>query len=357
MTTFIVVGDPHIKTTNIPEFNLFLERLLILIEDRKPDFIVDLGDTLNDHERLHTTALNKAYEFIDKLRNLAPTYVLVGNHDATTNTIFLTDNHWLNGMKEWKNVVVVDTVRTLKVNNQLFMFCPYVPNGRFIEALDTCQEESWKKATCIFAHQEFYGCSMNAITSVEGDRWKESYPNVISGHIHAKQKLQSNIYYTGSAMQHAFGESTKNIIAVVTFGEKDTAAGAYDLEEVDLKLPRKKIVHTTVEDMDSYEVPEEEDKDSVKITISGVYEQFKSFKKTKKYKEIIKSGTKIVFKPKKIQTETKVELENEQESDFRVILSSLVNQAKDPYLYQTHEYIVNGKDISENDVLFLPEVK
>ena len=262
---------------------------------------------------------------------------------------FLTENHWLNGMKDWDNVVVVDKIQTLKKDNQLFMFCPFVPNGRFIEALNTCTEERWKKAHCIFAHQEFYGCSMNAITSVEGDRWKKRYPNVISGHIHSRQKLQNNIYYTGSAMQHAFGESTKNIIAIVTFTGENKQ---YDLEEVDLNLPRKKIIHATLDD-DTLESFDTKTEDKIKISISGSYEHFKAFKKTEKYREIIKSGTKVVFKPKKIQTETEVKLDNEQESDFRVILSSLILQEKDPYLYQAHEYLINGKDNCEKDIIFL----
>jgi len=264
------------------------------------------------------------------------------------NQQFLNENHWMNGMKEWENVTIVDKVTTLDLDDQLYVFCPYVPNGRFIEALDTCKER-WMDASCIFAHQEFYGCAMNAITSVEGDKWKESFPDVISGHIHGKQKLQENVYYPGSAMQHAFGESSKNIIAVVTFEGEGIP---YDLDEVDLKLPRKRIVHTTIEDMENYEEPESADK--VKITISGVYDQFKAFKKTKKYKELIKKGTRVVFKPKKLQTEaTGAPPEVEQESDFKVILSTLVNQQKDPYLYQVHEYIVNGKNISEDDVIFL----
>ena len=189
---------------------------------------------------------------------------------------------------------------------------------------------------------------MNAVTSVEGDKWKDTFPNVISGHIHAKQQLQVNIYYPGSAMQHSFGESSKNVIAMVTFHEESI----YNLNEIDLNLPRKRIIHTTVDDMDSY-TPDEETKDKVKITITGVYDQFKAFKKTKKYKALIKQGTKVVFKPKKLQAEKKVVPEVEQEQDFKTILSTLINHERDPYLYQAHEFIVNDKTISEEDVIFL----
>jgi DNA repair exonuclease SbcCD nuclease subunit len=346
-TKFIVIGDPHIKLDNILDVDLCLERLIGLANERQPDFIVILGDVNHNHEKIHTVCLNKAYEFIDKMREIAPTYVLVGNHDMINHVQFLTSNHWLNGMKEWENVVIVDKVKTLSVNGDLYVFCPYVPNGRFEEALNTCDVD-WKESSCIFAHQEFYGCSMNAITSVEGDRWGEEYPNIISGHIHVKQKIQNNIYYPGSMLQHSFGESSKNIIAIVTFNDNTD----YILEEVDLKLPRKKTIHTTIEDIDDNEYELSDTGDKLKITISGVYEQFKSFRKTNKYKKMIKSGIKVVFKPKKISLENADDTMS-NESNFKDVLSLLINKEKSPYLTQIYEEIINDKIMSPNDIIFI----
>ena len=136
---------------------------------------------------------------------------------------------------------------------------------------------------------------MGAIISVEGDKWPLTNPHVISGHIHSRQIPQSNIYYTGSAMQHAFGESEKNIIACLTFDGKEN----YEKDEVNLALPRKKIVYMDVDDIDDYVVSETEDK--IKVTVSGVYDQFKAFKKTKKYKKMIEKGVKITFKAKRLE--------------------------------------------------------
>ena len=91
------------------------------------------------------------------------------------------------------------------------------------------------------------------------------------------------MYYSGSAIQHAFGESEKNIIACFTFD-----SGKYSLDEVDLKLPRKKIVYMEVEDLQNYQIPETDDK--IKVTLTGSYEQFKAIKKTKKYKTLLRKG-------------------------------------------------------------------
>ena len=351
VATVLCIGDPHIQVANIPETDILIERLIILAKEKQPDLIIVLGDVLHTHERLHTIALNKAYEMIDKLRLVAKTYVLVGNHDMINNQVFLNENHWLSGMKEWSNTIIVDKVLTEIVKGEKFVFIPYVPPGRFQEALNTLDSE-WNDASCIFAHQEFAGCKMGAIISVEGDKWPISYPNVVSGHIHSRQIPQENIYYTGSAMQHAFGESEKNIIAYLTFELKK-----YNREEIDLQLPRKKIVYMDVEDVDTYEVPITED--TLKVTVSGNYDQFKALKKTKKYKNLLDKGVKIIFKPKKIKKSengTDVSIEKEEttnSSDFQSILGSIINDQKDPYLVRAYELIVNGKDVSTDDIMFL----
>ena len=337
MINIICIGDPHFKTDNIKEVELFIERIEKLIIEKNPDIVVCLGDLLHTHERLHTIALNKAYEFLDKLRRICLTYVLVGNHDATTNQIFLTENHWMNGLKEWDNIIVVDKIKTYVKDGELFIFSPYVPPGRFIEALNTLNEYDWKEASCIFAHQEFFGCKMGAIVSSEGDKWSLSNPHVVSGHIHSRQIIQENIYYVGSAMQHAFGESEKNVIAYLSFSNK-----TYEREEIDLKLPRKKIIYMNVQEVNDYIIPETEDK--IKVTLSGVYEEFKSFKKTHKYKELTDSGIKVIFKPKKIELiqeeEKHEELINKGSENFKQILHDLIILEKNKFLNEIYEKII-----------------
>ena len=282
---------------------------------------------------------------------------LLGDFTVThncNNQQFLTQNHWLNCLKGWENVVIVDKVVSEVINGEKFVFCPYVCPGRFIEALNTL-EEKWQDASGIFAHQEFAGCKMGAIVSVEGDKWPLEYPYVISGHIHSRQIIQDNVYYTGAAMQHAFGESSKNIIAYLTFDGAE-----YEREEIDLGLPRKKIVYMDVEDLDDYKPPKTEDK--IKVTLSGSYDQFKALKKTKKYKNLLSTGVKVVFKPKKLKKKqnnkdgkiTEIEDEKkEHSSDFNTILNNIVMEQKDPYLVQVFELVVNGKETDVDDVFFL----
>ena len=351
--TILFIGDQHFQINNIQEVELFIEKITNLAKAKKPTLIIAAGDLLDTHERLHTIPLNKAYEFLDNMRKIAETYVIVGNHDMINHVQFLNSNHWLNGVKEWQNITVVDRVISKTINNCKFIFSPFVYPGRFEEALNTCKDK-WKDAHCIFAHQEFFGCKMGSIISIEGDKWCLDYPNVISGHIHSYQKPQKNVFYPGSAMQHAFGESSKNIIAHLTFSFDKTE---YELEEIDLELPKKKIIYMDVENIDEYVLPKTEDK--IKITLSGSYDNFKALKKTKKYKKLIKDGVKVIFKPKQIKLNDSLEqfeqfeqLEK-KETSFSSILDDIINESKDNYLFETYQLVINNKNIKASDIIYL----
>ena len=507
----IIIGDQHFKINNIPEVDEYINKIEIIVKNKKPDFIVLLGDMLDQHEKIHTVPLNKAFEFIDKMRNIAKTFILVGNHDMClgkntpvllydgnikmsqyienddklinengemctvssicsgrsnmykikqmnaddyivnenhmlslihkgsnnniidisvknffkfpkylrdrfngfkcpnvynenvkiksstinngnievefigvddyygfsvdkthrfllgdftvthncNNQVFLTPDHWLNALKEWENLTVVDTVIKTSINGNDFVFCPYVFPGRFEEALNLVLNDDWKDVKCIFCHQEFEGCKMGAIISIDGDRWTTEYPNIISGHIHKNQTI-NNIYYPGSSMQVSFGETDKNILSNVIF---DKEKSDYILEEIEIDLPRKKILYMDVEELENFNL--EKTKDKLKITISGSYEEFKTLKKTKKYKEITNDGVQIVFKTKKkemqkMKDHIEEQLENQKTNNnisdgtnFMKILDESIKKEKNPYLFETFEYVINDRNVEHDDVIYI----
>jgi DNA repair exonuclease SbcCD nuclease subunit len=342
--SILAIGDQHFQLNNLIEVEQFIIKLETYAKQVKPDYIILLGDLLHTHEKLHTITLNKASEFINRMRLIATTYVIVGNHDMVSCTQFLTDQHWLNNIKEWSNVVIVDKVTHLCINNIFnIILCPFVPNGRFVEALDTLTTFDWKTANLIFAHQEFFGCKMGMMISESGDKWDISHPYVISGHIHQKQKPQDNIYYTGSPIQHAYGESVNNTIINISIENN-----SFSFKEIDLELQKKKIVYMDIDSIDEYK--NANTKDQIKLTISGNYEQFKTFKKTEKFKELTQTNNvKIVFKQTKSNTPDFACKTNH--SNFKEVLASLVIYEKNVDLYKAYELIVNNEIVE--DVLIL----
>ena len=342
MEKLIVIGDPHFKTSNVPDTDEFIEKIFILAQDTQPDRIIILGDLLHEHERLHTIPLNKAYEFVKKMAMISNTYILVGNHDMINNQQFLNSNHWMNAMKKWDNVTIIDTPTIININqDNFYTMCPYVPNGRFQEALDTIDTLDWHQSTLIFAHQEFYGCKMGAIISSDGDQWDKSFPMVISGHIHSNQKLlDGHIYYPGSAMQHAFGDP-KCIISIITINET-----SYTNQEIDLNLRKKRIIYYDLDNIDNLNIETLGNQhDDIKLTLSGNYNDFKVFKSSDLYKEIIHLGIHVVHKNKKQVTTNMDKLDE--------IMSNVLKQTDDKQSStdnNEHTSVENNDQLHEQNI-------
>lgn len=127
-------------------------------------------------------------------------------------------------------------------------FCPYVPPGRFAEALGLlpCSLDS---INLIFAHQEFRNAKLGAFLSETGDEWPVTNPYVVSGHIHQYDLLQPNLLYVGTPLQLAFADSDKKVLlAMDLFNEPDVSRHVPfvvpNLRTIDCScLPGKKIVH------------------------------------------------------------------------------------------------------------------
>lgn len=319
----LFIGDPHIKQDNNEEVDILILEIDRICSEEKFDAIIIGGDVMHYHERLFTQPLNKSLEFIKKLSTIAFTYVMVGNHDYINNSQFLTDNHWMNALKYWENVKIIDQV----FEDSLFMICPYVSPGRFIEALET-RTKNWKDKKIIFAHQEFKGCKMGAIVSMDGDEWSDEYPQVVSGHIHDNQRI-SNIYYPGTPLQHSFGDSDTRVLCSIEIGESSV-----DITDIPLNVPRKRIVSSNIKDIKDVK----ETNHNTKIKLDASPEEFKLFKDTKEYKDLIEKGVKIQLQKKK----EKIENVQVDVSNFAQLLEMIVKN-DEPDVKKLYDEIVLNK--------------
>lgn len=328
----LFVGDPHFKVKNVEHVPLFKSKILDVIDHRKVDFVVIAGDLLDNHDKVDVEPLNLAVEFVDAVSKLALTFVLVGNHDYKNNQQFLTNDHWMNALKNWTNVVVVDEV----VEFDGFLFAPYVPPGRFVEALETkISRNDFSKYTAVFAHQEFQGCKMGVVKSTVGDVWLDEWPLVVSGHIHEKQWSKANVYYPGSAMQHAFGQSTQNTVSVLEWVD-----GKMNFDEIDLEMPNLTIKYLSVKEAMEPLKFEQTEFNRYKIVVRGEQSELEFFKTSSRRKCLATKGYKIAFK-----------LVEQQPVDERVNVGEQYQQLKN------FETLLHEKVALENDHLLVAVLK
>ena len=335
----LVLGDLHFMTSNILESEALIERVEeFLDENRQIERVVLLGDVQHFHEKLYSTPFNNLCKFLNILREYCPVVILVGNHDMYYNEVFLTDDHCLNSFKNCDKITIVD--KPIKIGTDIFM--PYVYPGRMFEALNTIKD--WKSASVIFAHQEVAGCKMGAIISVDGDIYPETgVPFLVSGHIHLHHRPQSNVYYPGSPLCHAFGENAHPIIAVI-----DTQT--LKIDEYKLKLPRKKLLYVNLEDFTEIEKPED-DQMQIKVFVKCTYDQFKALKRTEHYKLLSSCGVKITYKDSTLQPVAD-EHKQIEASNISDILHGMVDKSKDPVLTAVYERVVFGKKTKPEDIIF-----
>jgi DNA repair exonuclease SbcCD nuclease subunit len=191
-------------------------------------------------------------------------------------------------------------------------------------------------------------------------KWDLTFPQVISGHIHTKQHLQKNIYYTGSSMETEWkdvegNESNYNTIAVLSLGDNKSLS----IEEKEIRLHRKLKVHVKIEDLETFEIPAENAEDQIRVQISGIpYEEFNTLKQTTKYKELIEKDIKVDFEFNK--SEVKVNNQKLQAiindsslNDFRSIFETFARCHTEPYYHELYELIMNNRVVKTDDIFIL----
>lgn len=319
MTSIVAcIGDLHFKTNNTNQTTEACTEIVNLIKELDDlKLIVVMGDVLDSHNRMYVDPFNRAYKFIQKLAKLSKVMVLVGNHDYINNSQFLSTQHSLLSFNNIKNVTVVDRVLMDQIDDCRLVFCPYVSPGRFEEALDTV--ENWNDANVIFAHQEIKGCRQGPIISTEGDEWPSNRPLVVSGHIHDSHWVNENVYYTGSSIQVAHGESGFKQLTCIKLNAK---ANSRRIVAIPLKVTQKRTYYLNCENFKKWKLPENV---IAKIVVSGTAGEISLLERSTRYRRLVNEG--VTISSRKVESVDELEdLNIEELESFESILDGLIDR-------------------------------
>lgn len=298
---FLVIGDLHIHLNNLEETEILGQFLVRTASELQPDVIVVLGDILHTNNVLRSEAHVPATELLGELSEIAPLLVIMGNHDVPGPLAFLSKYHGFTALKRWSGtkkahvifpsatgVQLVDTAPVLfSVNGIYFAACPYIPPGRFEEALNYC--EDWKSAKAIFCHQEISNCDLgHGHRSESKDVWPAHYPHIISGHIHKYQRLAENVLYGGSPRQVTVAEEYYKTIAELVFSEQ----GHFTETRIFTGLEPRAHLKIYSKEVDSVEVPPS---GRVKIEITGTVAENNVVRKCARVREWRRKGFTVKF--------------------------------------------------------------
>jgi DNA repair exonuclease SbcCD nuclease subunit len=189
---------------------------------------------------------------------------------------------------ESNSIHIVNNTRKFIIDNMSFLFVPYVPPGRFLEAIG-----GFDDYRCIFAHQEFKGCKMGSIISEHGDTIPDI--DIISGHIHERQRI-GKLYYPGTPYQTNMGESSDKSISLLEFTNTTILETRIALPSI----PKKITIDVTASQLLSWTPPDSHNR--YRLTVHGTNAEFITLSKSGTISKLTHMGVKITYKEIKSQS-------------------------------------------------------
>ena len=83
MTTFAHISDTHIRNVKYhEEYKKVFKDIYESLENDRPDYIIHTGDIAHTKTQLSPEYFELCAEFLKNLADIAPTYIILGNHDG-----------------------------------------------------------------------------------------------------------------------------------------------------------------------------------------------------------------------------------------------------------------------------------
>lgn len=210
MSKIFLVGDSHIGLgypNNVDKWSrvhreYFSEFLIPLLKKRvKPgDIIIHLGDLFDNRNVIPINLLNFGMDIIEEIAKIAPTHIIVGNHDLWSKSA--SEVNSIRPFKYIPNVFVYDKTTKIQFNGLNLLMMPYIEDRK--EQIKDINSN--KDCEYLFCHSDLNGAKMH-LTSVghkNSDKIDiedfQVFRKVYSGHIHLVQS-NKNFTFVGSNFQ------------------------------------------------------------------------------------------------------------------------------------------------------------
>ena len=80
---FAHIADTHIRNLKYhEEYRVVFDRLYERLRTQEVDYIIHCGDLAHTKTQISPEFVEMCSDFLNSLANIAPTYVLLGNHDG-----------------------------------------------------------------------------------------------------------------------------------------------------------------------------------------------------------------------------------------------------------------------------------
>jgi len=231
------ISDTHIRNLKYHyEYKLAFADMYKKLKQMSPDIIVHTGDIAHTKTQLSPEFFQMCSSFLYNLAEIAPTYIILGNHDGNLKN----DNRQdaitpIVEALEHKNIHLLKNSGETKVNEKITL-----------NVLSVFDRENWIKPTdrdsinIALYHGSIHGCQTSqGFIIQEGEDSVDIFSDfdfAFLGDIHKQQKmdLKGRVRYAGSTIQQNFGESINKGFLLWKIKDKHD----WDCQHVSILNPR-----------------------------------------------------------------------------------------------------------------------
>jgi DNA repair exonuclease SbcCD ATPase subunit/DNA repair exonuclease SbcCD nuclease subunit len=231
------ISDTHIRNLKYHyEYKVAFEDMYKKLRQMSPDIIVHTGDIAHTKTQLSPEFFQMCASFLHNLAEIAPTYIILGNHDGNLKNDTRQDA--ITPIVEalgHSNIHLLKDSGETKVNEEIIL-----------NVLSVFDRENWIKPTdgdainIALYHGSIHGCQTSqGFVIEEGEDSLDIFSDfdfALLGDIHKQQKmdLKGRVRYAGSTIQQNFGETINKGFLMWNIRGKDD----WDCQHVSIVNPR-----------------------------------------------------------------------------------------------------------------------
>jgi exonuclease SbcC len=204
------ISDTHIRNLKYhEEYKIVFQNIYEQLEMDHPDIIIHCGDLAHTKTQLSPEYFALAADFLSKLADIAPLYIIAGNHDGNLK----------NGNRLDAITPIVEALNHPGINFLLDSGETHVDDNICLNVLSVFDRDNWVKPTdyskvnIALYHGSIKGSKVGSDWSLENGEDDVSifagFDYAMLGDIHRMQFLDNEcrVAYCGSTVQQNFGES------------------------------------------------------------------------------------------------------------------------------------------------------
>ena len=234
---FAHISDTHIKNLKYHyEYKIVFEQLYETLREQEVDYIVHCGDIAHTKTQISPEFVEMCSDFFRNLATIAPTYIILGNHDGN-----LKNSSRQDALTPIVDALDLQHLHLLKDSGET-----HLDNKFCLNVLSVFDREQWikpsnpDKINIALYHGSISNCKTDVgWTMVNGEDTITIFDDhdfAMLGDIHRRQFLDEDgrVWYAGSTVQQNHGETNDKGILIWDIKSKDD----WDIEPIVLKNPK-----------------------------------------------------------------------------------------------------------------------